>query len=101
MGNNIYHVEETYRGYDICHWIGQSYVYVEYCGDEIQFENVQDAELFIDTIVEQEEMIMDELRHEVFKALATIANNFEVSEKDMEQAIENFMIDYYIDGITE
>lgn len=52
MGNNIYHVEETYRGYDICHWIGQSYVYVEYCGDEIQFENVQDAELFIDTIVE-------------------------------------------------
>ena len=52
MGNNIYHVEETYRGYDICHWIGQSYVYVEYCGDEIQFESVQDAELFIDTIVE-------------------------------------------------
>lgn len=52
MTNTIYHVEETYRGYDICHWIGQSYVYVEYCGDEIQFESVDDAELFIDTISE-------------------------------------------------
>lgn len=41
------------------------------------------------------------VRSAVFKALADVSNELDASKEDMEQAIENFMIDYYIDGITE
>lgn len=43
----------------------------------------------------------NKVRSAVFKALADISNELDASEEDMEQAIEHFMIDYYIDGITE
>lgn len=50
MKSNIYLLVETYRMYEICHWQGQEGYFVESDGDEIQFETVQDAEIFIDSL---------------------------------------------------
>ena len=48
--SRVYYTEETYRGYEVSRWIGQDGYFVESEGDEIQFETIDDAEIFIDSL---------------------------------------------------
>lgn len=44
-----YKVVDIYRGHEICKFDDAGYL-VEYLGDEVYFETVDDAKLFIDEI---------------------------------------------------